>query len=58
MNTFEQMIERGHERVCYHQDPGTGLRAIIAIHSTKLGNGLWVGPGDGTTPRKRTRCTT
>ncbi len=40
MNTFEQMIERGHERVCYHQDPDTGLRAIIAIHSTKLGNGL------------------
>jgi leucine dehydrogenase len=37
---FEQMIERGHERVCLHQDPETGLRAIIAIHSTTLGNAL------------------
>ncbi len=40
MSTFEQMTERGHERVCFHQDPQTGLRAIIAIHSTKLGNTL------------------
>jgi leucine dehydrogenase len=40
MNTFDQMIERGHERVCFHHDPDTGLRAIVAIHSTKLGNGL------------------
>lgn len=40
MNTFAQMIERGHERVCFHQDPATGLRAIIAVHSTKLGNAL------------------
>ncbi len=40
MYTFEQMIERGHERVCFHQDPKTGLRAIVAIHSTVLGNAL------------------
>ncbi|MEE8154558.1 MAG: hypothetical protein V3T53_06310, partial [Phycisphaerales bacterium] len=40
MSTFEQMTERGHERVCFHQDSQTGLRAIIAIHSTKLGNTL------------------
>ena len=40
MNTFEQMIERGHERVCFHHDPETGLRAIIAVHSTTLGNAL------------------
>lgn len=40
MNTFEQMIERGHERVCFHQDSDTGLRAIVAIHSTTLGNAL------------------
>jgi leucine dehydrogenase len=40
MNTLEQMIDFGHERVCYHQDPATGLRAIIAIHSTVLGNAL------------------
>ena len=40
MNTFEQMIERGHERVCFHHDPETGLRAIIGIHSTNLGHAL------------------
>ena len=40
MNTFEQMIERGHERVCFHQDRDSGLRALIAVHSTKLGNAL------------------
>ncbi len=40
MNTFDQMIERGHERVCFHQDPDSGLRALIAVHSTKLGNAL------------------
>ena len=40
MKLFEQMITRGHERVCFHQDPETGLRAIIAIQSTKLGNAL------------------
>ncbi|MCA9290673.1 MAG: Glu/Leu/Phe/Val dehydrogenase [Phycisphaerales bacterium] len=40
MNTLEQMIDRGHERVCFHVDQATGLRAIIAIHSTVLGNAL------------------
>ncbi len=40
MNTLDQMIERSHERVCFHQDEKTGLRAIIAIHSTALGNAL------------------
>ena len=40
MNTFDQMVERQHERVCFHQDPETGLRAIIAVHSTTLGNAL------------------
>jgi len=40
MNTFDQMVERQHERVCFHQDRETGLRAIIAVHSTKLGNAL------------------
>jgi len=29
-----------HELVAYHHDPKTGLRAIIAVHSTKLGKGL------------------
>src|SRR3954452_3143802 len=40
MSVFEQMIERGHERVGFHHDPVTGLKAIIAIHNTKLGNAL------------------
>ncbi len=34
------MIQHGHERVAFHHDPATGLRAIIAIHSTALGNAL------------------
>ena len=37
---FEQLVDRGHERLCFHQDPETGLKAIVAIHSTKLGNAL------------------
>lgn len=40
MNTFDQMIDRGHERVAFHHDPESGLRAIIAVHSTVLGNAL------------------
>ena len=40
MNTFEQMIQFGHERVCFRHDLETGLRAIIAVHSTRLGNAL------------------
>lgn len=40
MNTFRQMTERGHERVCFHTDEETGLQAIIAVHSTVLGNAL------------------
>ena len=40
MHTFGQMIDRGHERVCFHHDAKTGLRAIIAIHSTALGPAL------------------
>jgi len=39
-NMMEQMVERGHERVCLHHDEKTGLRAIIAVHSTTLGNAL------------------
>lgn len=37
---FEQITSRGHERLCFHQDPETGLKAIVAIHSTALGNAL------------------
>jgi leucine dehydrogenase len=40
MSVFDQMINRGHERVAFHHDPATGLRAIVAIHNTVLGNAL------------------
>lgn len=40
MHVFDQIIERGHERVAFHHDRATGLRAIIALHSTTLGNAL------------------
>ena len=40
MNLIEEMMTRGHERVCVHHDPDSGLRAIIAVHSTALGNAL------------------
>jgi leucine dehydrogenase len=40
MNVFEQIQERGHERVCFHHDLVTGLKAIIAVHNTVLGNAL------------------
>jgi len=39
-SVFDQMEAQGHERLCFHQDPKTGLRAIVAIHSTALGNAL------------------
>jgi len=35
---FEQL--EGHEEVVYFNDPSSGLRAIIAIHSTALGPAL------------------
>jgi glutamate dehydrogenase/leucine dehydrogenase len=37
---FERMQELGHEMVVYGVDPETGLRAVIAIHSTRLGPAL------------------
>lgn len=40
MHVFEQIVDRGHERVCFHHDPATGLKAIIAVHNTVLGNAL------------------
>ncbi|MEX2267223.1 MAG: Glu/Leu/Phe/Val dehydrogenase dimerization domain-containing protein [Acidimicrobiia bacterium] len=36
----EQMISHGHEQVVFVADAGSGLRAIIAIHSTALGPSL------------------
>jgi len=40
MHLFDSIVRHGHERVCFHHDPVTGLRAIIAIHSTVLGDAL------------------
>lgn len=40
MKALQQMTVMGHERVALHQDPDSGLRAIIAIHDTTLGNAL------------------
>jgi valine dehydrogenase (NAD+) len=38
VDVFEQGAE--HEQVVFCHDPSTGLRAIVAIHSTALGPGL------------------
>lgn len=40
MTVFSQMAGAGHEQVCHIADAATGLRAIVAIHSTALGPGL------------------
>ncbi len=40
MKTLGQMTQLGHERVCFWHDAETGMRAIIALHSTALGNAL------------------
>lgn len=40
MNTFKQMEVEGHEKVAFFYDGATGLKAIIAIHSSKLGPAL------------------
>lgn len=40
MKLFELLAGHGHERLAFHHDETTGLRAIIAIHNTVLGNAL------------------
>ena len=40
MSVFKHPEFDGHELVAYHADPESGLRAIIAVHSTRLGKGL------------------
>ena len=40
MGVFSSVAENGHEQVLYGQDPKSGLRTIIAIHSTALGPAL------------------
>lgn len=44
MSVFTAKCFRNHEQVLFHQDPASGLRAIIAIHDTTLG------PGPGRLP--------
>jgi leucine dehydrogenase len=40
MGVFSMVEETGHEQVLFGHDPKSGLRTIIAIHSTKLGPAL------------------
>ncbi|ERJ19502.1 Leucine dehydrogenase Ldh protein [Salinisphaera shabanensis E1L3A] len=40
MSVFSQMAAAGHEQVCHISDAATGLRAIVAMHSSVLGPGL------------------
>src|SRR5688572_1307971 len=40
MTVFKHPEFDGHEIVAYHADPASGLRAIIAVHNTRLGKGL------------------
>ncbi|HRN17876.1 MAG: Glu/Leu/Phe/Val dehydrogenase dimerization domain-containing protein [Trueperaceae bacterium] len=40
IDTLERMQGAGHEQVTYFYDEATGLRAIVAIHSTHLGPAL------------------
>lgn len=39
-SVFSQLDAFGHQKLVYCSDPGTGLRAIIAIHDTTLGPAL------------------
>src|SRR5690606_39894532 len=40
LGTLELMQKEGHELVAYFYDQPSGLKAIIAVHSTKLGPAL------------------
>lgn len=40
MHLFERLAGDGHEEVVFCQDAASGLRAIIAVHSTRLGPAL------------------
>ncbi len=40
MDVFDRVAGDGHEQVVYCHDRSAGLRAIIAVHSTRLGPGL------------------
>lgn len=40
MSVFEHNEFDGHEHVAFHQDKNSGLKAIIAVHNSNLGNAL------------------
>lgn len=40
MSVFEHSEYDGHEHVAFYQDKVTGLKAIIAVHNSNLGNAL------------------
>ena len=40
MSVFEHSEYDGHEHVAFCQDKATGLKAIIAVHNSNLGNAL------------------
>ena len=40
MSVFASMAAPGHEQVCHYFDADTGLRAIVAVHSTARGPGV------------------
>ncbi len=40
MALFPELVKQGHEQLIFHHDPASGLRAIVAIHSTLLGPAL------------------
>ena len=40
MQLFDRLAEQGHEEVVFCHDGASGLRAMIAVHSTRLGPAL------------------
>lgn len=40
MGIFEAMAEAGHEQLAFCREPGSGLRAVIAVHNTTIGPAL------------------
>jgi leucine dehydrogenase len=40
MEKFKYMEEYGYEQLCFFQDKGTGLKAIVCVHNTVLGPAL------------------
>jgi len=40
MDTLDYMLEHGHEQLVHVTDEASGLRAVIAVHSTALGPSL------------------